>query len=118
MLVQFEGARLKIDRANVHIAEIEAILGALPKNYTARIDRDEEAGSQAIVYTCNIDLFDLKSNLSLLVGDAIHNLRTALDYSWVAVLQKCAPSIITKWSRFLIADLPSELEKSLRGAKI
>ncbi len=75
----FQSARLKIQRANRHITELDAELRA----YT-------EGGCFSIDMKYKTDLSDcvvmlrpskpIPNSLPLIVGDALHNLRTALDH--------------------------------------
>lgn len=74
----FEGAKLKVERANRHINEIEttlrAYLGAEP--YSMRVDVDTETGENLLRFQA---IKPPPAELPLIIGDAVHNLRGALD---------------------------------------
>ena len=77
--VRFDDARLKVDRAYRHINETEQVLRTFAGSGICKavIDQDAEAGR------CQIRVEVLKqlpAEIALPIGDAIHNLRTALDY--------------------------------------
>jgi hypothetical protein len=112
----FEQARLKITRSDKHIADAQAIVSSLPDSYTVSIE-NYGSGRQAIKYELpNADRIAI--DLSLVVGDALHNLKTALDYAWIGAIAKHAPSAIDKFSKFPVRDTPQELEDALKGRKI
>jgi len=82
---EFVSARLKIKRAYRHIEELQKILSEFLKSdfCSMRVDQDAKTG-QALIY--------VESNsapppeMSLIIGDAVHNLRTALDHVIVQIL--------------------------------
>jgi len=80
----FEGAYLKLERARAHIYELEARLkefvGREP--YAAAIEQNQD-GSLSLF----LELREpLPQPLGLVIGDAIHNIRTALDHAtWALV---------------------------------
>lgn len=75
----FDGAKLKIERAKKHINDLERSMKRFAESspYTIVVNRDSETG-------CNfIDVQAIKSmpeEFALIIGDALHNLRSALDY--------------------------------------
>lgn len=79
MLPAFKGSRLKIERAIRHIAELEEIerrhTSIHPPNWEIEF-RKTDSGTQ-IGFSCSTGPGDEQS--SLIIGDAIHNLRSALD---------------------------------------
>src|SRR4051812_45511039 len=74
----FRGPKLKIERAERHIAElqaaIDAFLGRDPYPYV--IKDDAERGTRSVIMEVRERVPD---ELGPIVGDAIHNLRSALD---------------------------------------
>ncbi len=78
----FAGAKLKIERADHHIADLERdIITFTRKNLNASI-RQRDSGKTDI----SITVHEPPPAIGLMVGDAIHNLRTALDHmTWEMV---------------------------------
>jgi hypothetical protein len=79
----FTGPRLKVERADKHIIEIEARLrdfAALDANQIVT-KVDSASGTKQIVFEGSESLSE---HVNLAFGDAIHNLRSALDHLWVA----------------------------------
>lgn len=79
----FEGAFLKLERAKAHINEIEQIIDSLsiPSANPIRVRAD-------IVGNYRVDLTQLPPQSTLIpivIGDALHNLRSALDHVWNAL---------------------------------
>ena len=111
------GARLKLKRANQHVADIEARISALPKSYTSSIEVDPKTGGQFIKH----DLAnhpDVTADLALIIGDAIHNLRCALDHAWIGTLERLAPGIIGKFTKFPVYQTREDLERALRNGRV
>lgn len=69
----FEGARLKVERADQHIHALERCLREFTENsFTTR----PHASGMDITYT----FLAPPSEVALIFGDAVHNLRSALDH--------------------------------------
>ena len=82
----FTSSRLKIERADQHIAELEAILNEfLNENpYSIFIQADRQLGT----LHAGVELgAPLPAHVSTITGDAIHNLRTALDHLACALVE-------------------------------
>jgi hypothetical protein len=77
----YGNAILKIERANKHIAEFQERLFASSDRYGPSLHMDGNTGEQFLYYGLS-DRF-LRGELALIAGDAIHNLRSALDIAWV-----------------------------------
>jgi hypothetical protein len=79
MVVDLKDVTLKIERADHHIREFKSLLGTFrdshPYVYTAK--RDPK--TKEIVYSI-VEAKDPPPMLSVVAGDALQNLRTALDY--------------------------------------
>jgi hypothetical protein len=86
----FRGARLKIKRANKHIADLDVAILRLKDNYTSTVEINTQTGHQDLVHTCP-EFAQAIEEMSLIAGDAIHNLRTALDFAWVSTLRNVHP---------------------------
>lgn len=87
----FHDARLKIKRANQHIAEVEkrAELVTGPDGQTSRVEHHVEAKVKSIHYLLK-RLGDLPE-IACVIGDAVHNFKTALDYAWFQTITILMP---------------------------
>lgn len=76
---QFRDAWLKVERANKHFLDFDIEIRAFNASDPYKIvhERDPETGYLVVKVR---RLKHPPDNLTLIVGDAIHNLRTALDY--------------------------------------
>ena len=65
----FEGARLKIQRADKHIADAECAVISLKQGYVSSIETDKATGGHSIKYEC--PNFGMRMNeIALITGDA------------------------------------------------
>jgi hypothetical protein len=74
----FLGPKLKIERANEHINELHTVLTAFVKTnfYRLGVDKNPTDGTNVVTFEA---FQTLPSEVPLIIGDAIHNLHTALD---------------------------------------
>jgi hypothetical protein len=77
----FREARLKIERADKHINDFDARCAEFFKSgaYTVTIKPDGDSGDDFVEVTATQTMPD---TLALIIGDALHNLKSALDYIW------------------------------------
>ena len=73
----FDSARLKAQRANHHIDELQSVAAAFAATPFYEIVAHQDAGGNRIAI---VPLQPIPNTLPLIVGDAIHNLRSALDH--------------------------------------
>jgi hypothetical protein len=92
----FLGPKLKIERANKHIAELQAVLEAFLKTNFYRLGVDNlNDGTNVLTFEL---IGTLPSDVPLIIGDAIHNLHTALDLMiWEIESRIGKPSRSTKF---------------------
>jgi hypothetical protein len=80
------GARLKLKRANKHIRDLDIALKAFKKTNPHKIATKRNDKGYLIVYVKSVKKVPI--NFALLAGDALFNLRSALDHTalqlWVA----------------------------------
>ncbi len=97
------GPRLKIKRAEQHIAEIEIRIAHFVETYFKSFVEyvDSKTGDLVLNYEPEQSL---RFDLAPVVGDAIHNLRTALDLAWREFLGKVAPSAVDDYTKFPVRD--------------
>ena len=74
-----DGPKLKLDRAKKHLDDLEAAInGFFETNpYAVRVKDNPETGKREHIV---VKADDLPASLSVLSGDAVHNLRSALDH--------------------------------------
>jgi hypothetical protein len=115
---RFVNCRVKIKRAEKHIAEMDAILDSFhqPDSYTVREDRDPHTGQKFVEYGFAKTLSG--EDLAVAIGDAVHNLRCALDYAWIHCIRKLAPAALGNFSKFPIFETRDKLEDALMGRGI
>jgi hypothetical protein len=87
----FRDARLKVKRANEHIAEADKRIDFItaPDGQTSRIEIHAEARVKSVHY--HLERLGDLPELALVIGDAIHNLKTALDYAWFETVNTLMP---------------------------
>jgi len=80
----FKDARLKAEWAEHHIHELFGKCRALLDSDLARlaVENDAEAGQQRVK---TISMTEFPPSIPLIIGDIVHNLRTAFDYIMVAI---------------------------------
>src|SRR5688572_20484091 len=76
----FEGAVSKVERANKHIRDLNDVLNAFSDTdlHDLLVETNPDTGKQVL----RIATPALPGAVPFLLGDAIHNLRTALDHVW------------------------------------
>jgi hypothetical protein len=113
---RFAAARLKIERANKHIADLEAIVSRLPEAYIASVEPNE-AGGETIKYSAP-DVGEISGVMALIIGDAIHNLRVAIEYAYLGAVEIHAPSVLDKHTKFPVGKTRNDVESALKNRKI
>lgn len=94
----FGYSSLKIERANQHIAEIEQRISIAAHNHGPTVHIDIQTGEKYL--HCSHTNYRLGADLAVVVGDAIHNLHSALDIAWVEIVRKFGRKSPNKWTRF------------------
>lgn len=96
----FANAILKIERANKHIADIEQRLRTSSDTYGPMMHIDMQTGEKFLDYILSDR--KLRPDIALIVGDAIHNLRCALDIAWCGTIRALNPDPTSKFRKFPI----------------
>lgn len=111
----FSDARAKIERAKEHIKNLEWRIVRLEDSYSAVIEAHPELSYKVIKY----DLTDTSAiqDISLIIGDVLHNLKCALDYGWVATLGKHAAHAINDKTQFPTHETRDALKNALTDSK-
>lgn len=111
----FRGAKLKVNRAVRHINEFHAVAAGYLKSdfYCVTNEANQESG----LYGIRIDItVEPPPELFLCMGDAIHNLRTSLDYIATKIVRDFNGS--TEFVTFPFDKLRQNLIDRVRKAPI
>lgn len=111
--MRFKQARLKIDRANKHISDLQGRILSLPDSNISTVERNPHTGTHAIKH----DIGDTTaiSDIALILGDAIHNLKCALDYTWLKTIELLVPTAVNKFAKFPVYGDIDALKGALHG---
>ena len=112
----FRDARLKIKRANKHIADLKGTIFALKESSNVRVQKNNHTGANELIHT--LEFAKYADDIALIVGDAIHNLRSALDFAWVSLLEKHIPTADFEHAKFPVYPTPEDLEGAVNGINI
>lgn len=94
----FANALLKVERANKHIADIEERLRASAYSHGVSLHMNGQTGEHFLYYRPHDRT--LRSDVALMVGDAVHNLHCALDIAWCGAVQALSPQFVTGKLKF------------------
>lgn len=114
-----KGARLKVKRANKHITDIELSTDSLKKGLVCQAHINPNRGNEYI--KCDFaDIQDRESfeYLPVMIGDAVHNLKCALDHAWLEAMSRLVPS--RDWSRtkFPVHPTRNDFELALDKSEV
>ncbi len=87
----------------------------MENSYSAVIKMHPKFGYKVIEYSVSDD--DAIQEFSLIIGDALHNLKCALDYAWIKCLERHAPHAISDKTQFPTHATEKALEVALTDAK-
>lgn len=114
-----KGARVKIKRANQHIADLKTCIDGLRKKLVTGAHVDTNTGYEYI--KCDfegVDVSEALEDMAAIIGDAIHNLKSALDHVWFETLGRLIPSIDWTQAKFPVYPTRKPLEDKLRNLQI
>lgn len=117
MSAVFKGSRLKIKRANQHISELNNVLNAFVETdfYAFDFHKDEKvAGNQVLKFSL---IKDIPCETSLIIGDAIHNMRSALDLAQCELVTHVGGAP-TDYTKFIFRETRKELVDALNGGEL
>lgn len=115
-MFSFEPSRLKIKRAVQHIEDLNALLKTFADSdfYSIHIEKDIKTGTNHL--RAEIDTLSFPNNIAALtIGDALHNLRSALDFLYYATVLACGGTP-SNWTRFPVRDTREELAACIKSA--
>lgn len=116
MSAAYRDARLKIRRAKKHIADFTAAVIALEDTCTATIEHHAEGGESLIHEIPNPR--ETLDDLALITGDALHNMRSALDFAWHSTISGFLPDKITNKTKFPVRRTRQDVEGALHGIEV
>lgn len=109
MAENFHGSKRKIQRAAKHLFDLNQWL-TRADFYILSINQDAERRN------CLTLFFDTETSsaedAAVMIGDVLHNLRSALDILWNDIIVECGGTV-TKWSGFPIRNTVDELKALL-----
>ena len=111
----FREARLKIQRAVKHINDLNMILGQFSNRQTHEVivEHDPNGGDDTLKVRASETLPD---SFALTLGDALHNLRSSLDYV-ISEIEFATVKSRSKYTRFPVGqsrdDLKARINKGL-----
>ena len=111
----FADARLKIKRGDEHVGELQRRLEAFLDTdfYSLGVEQNEEIEEYILQFEVTTPI---PEDIPLIIGDAMHNLRTALDYVAFELVDRAGGS--TDHVKFPVRRNRNELEAALRGGEI
>jgi hypothetical protein len=112
----YKDARLKVKRAKKHIADFTAAVVALEHTCTATVEYHAQGGQSLKHEIPAAD--NALDELSLIAGDAIHNLRSALDFAWYSTMSRCLPDKLSPKTKFPVMETRQDLEGALHGIEV
>jgi hypothetical protein len=112
---RFDGSRLKVERAYEHISNIDSLLRDFVGSdfYDLTTYKHFDSGDNFL--RCTIKSRLEESKYAVIIGDALHNLRSALDLLYFETVGLCNGTS-TKWTRFPVADTREQLVTRLNPA--
>jgi hypothetical protein len=112
----YKDARLKINRAKKHITDFTAAVIALENTCTATVEHHAEGG-QSLKHEIPESESAL-DELALIAGDAIHNMKSALDFAWYSTISRCLPDRLSDSTKFPVRKTKQDLEATLHGIEV
>jgi hypothetical protein len=112
----FHGAKLKVKRADKHIRELLSVLNSFGKKggYRTWSQDDPKTGEGMIGFTMTEKVSD---DLSVMVGDVVHNLRASLDLMIYAMM-KLFGQTPNDYTRFPFRKTRKEVKAAIKGGTI
>jgi hypothetical protein len=116
-----DGATLRVERADRHIGEAQELVTGFARacDLLVVVELRPETGEYAPVGFKTELLPEIPLVLPLALSDAVHNLRSALDYLVHELVRKDSPGVTPEQTQFVIADkkadFDSQTARRLRG---
>lgn len=111
----FHASRLKIERADQHIQSLHDRTIQFASNcYRLVINQDPQTGNDILEFSLTESL---PEDFALIIGDALHNFKSALDLAINEVIFSKLGAY-DDFARFPFRSTRSELESAIKGSKI
>lgn len=111
MAIDFYGPTLKVERAEKHIRELEAIFDGYVATHKEVITAKPDNDTREIMFG-----YRFPNLTPTIVGDAIHNLRAALDHAYCILIEANGQRVDDS-AMFPFVKHGKELEGRIRGRK-
>jgi hypothetical protein len=113
----FHGARLKIERAHKHIADLDTCVSAFfdTSRHKLILEKDPQTGRSN--YRVELTGGDIPEVTGLIIGDAIHNLKSALDIGYHDFVRGVGGTI-DRHTRFPARETKDALKAAIKGGSI
>ena len=110
---QFHASRLKIERAYKHVRELEEWIDSFAHSefYAVSVKKDPKCGRNSLVFTIK---HSPSADAAIILGDALHNLKSALDILWNEVFTLITNRQPDDYTRFPFRKTAKELESAIR----
>jgi hypothetical protein len=112
--MKFPASRRKVERAVEHINGLNKLLKTFAESDFYSVSVKEHRGSNCIALEIDKSGFDM-TRCALIIGDALHNLKSALDILYYQIFDAAAPSGADHRTRFPIRDEREELIAGIDG---
>lgn len=109
----FRSAKLKIERADQHFRELVSLVNGFAKShfYRMTLEGEAEIAGEKLTFEIKEELFN---RVSLIVGDMVHNLRTALDHVACEVITQSGGNL-TVFTKFPFGETREETIAAAQG---
>jgi hypothetical protein len=111
----FKGAYAKIERAREHVAELRREVAAFAATHPVKMEVSKPSGGQvgiSLAMTFN----GVPDRISTILGDALHNLRSALDHAAGDLVRAAKGN--PRGVYFPFCDDPADLPDMIRAKKL
>jgi len=115
-LHSFDSAWLKIHWANQHVSKLKTLCNIFIQHHAYSVQMNHDPERDEYRFTV-LPTQPIPVDIPLSLGDAIHNMRAALDYCWMGLYRAAKPGVTTKYT-FPMAERRKDLEETLRKAPI
>lgn len=102
---EFGEVLVKYHWAQKHIRNLEASLTAIRNTDGYDLSTEDDSETGEVTYYCS-KVSTIQDEIRLMLGDAIHNLRSTLDHLAHKIVEAAPNGIVDKWTCFPIFDSP------------
>jgi hypothetical protein len=114
MSIDFHGPNLKVERAGHHIDQLEGLFGQFVRENMKRLRPERKY--RALIAGQKNGPSTFPKHTPTVLGDALHNLRVALDHAYHLVAEANGATF-DEWRRFPFGRDRKSLEGSINGHK-